>query len=283
MNDSVAAPVITAVIDGHDVEVSPGTTILEALRGLGKSVPTLCYSDRMKPFGACRTCIVEDLGRKPVASCHTAVRQGAVYRTASPYLTKLRRNITELIVSDHPLECLDCSANGRCELQTLAQQVGLRQPLYESPPQHHPARDDRHPFIKLEMDKCIGCARCVRACDEVQGSFILQMEGRGYDTRVIAGNDTGMEAADCVSCGQCVVECPVAALSEPGIRTHGLPDDTVTTTCSYCGVGCSLDVHGRDGRGAYSERTRRRAGSYYYYYYRQYAQYYGDENESDAA
>ncbi len=238
---------VTVTIDGRDVRVDEGTTVLHALRSTGKDVPTLCYSDRMKPYGACRTCLVEHEGRKPVAACHTPVSEGASYKTSSPLLTRLRKNITELIVSDHPLECLDCTANGRCELQTLAQQVGLRTPRYENPRTHNPPKDDSHPFIKLEMDKCIGCARCVRACDEVQGSFILGMEGRGYDTRVIAGNDTGFEEANCVSCGQCVVECPVAALEEPGTRDHGLPDSTVNTTCSYCGVGCSLDVHVKDG------------------------------------
>lgn len=241
-------PSVTATIDGHTINVVPGTTVLEAAKTLGKKIPTLCYSDRLKPFGACRTCMVEQVGRKPVAACHTPVAPGATYKTASPTLTKLRRNITELIVSDHPLECLDCSANGRCELQNLAQEVGLRTPRYENPRTHNPPRDDSHPFVKLEMDKCIGCARCVRACDEVQGSFILQMSGRGYDTKVIAGNDTGFEEANCVSCGQCVVECPVAALSEPGARDNGLPDQVVTTTCSYCGVGCSLDVHTKDER-----------------------------------
>jgi len=239
---------ISAIIDGRVVQVDAGSTVLEAIRELGKDVPTLCYSDRMKPYGACRTCMVEQVGRKPVAACHTPIQDGASYKTASPALTKLRHNITELIVSDHPLECLDCTANGRCELQTLAQQVGLRTPRYENPRTHNPPRDDSHPFIKLEMDKCIGCARCVRACDEVQGSFILQMSGRSYDTKVIAGNDTGFEDANCVSCGQCVVECPVAALEEPGTRDAGLPDETVTTTCSYCGVGCSLDVNVKDGR-----------------------------------
>lgn len=239
---------VSATIDGKPVQVPAGTTVLTALRELGKNVPTLCNSDRLAPYGACRTCMVEVEGRKPVASCHTPVAQGATYRTTSPFLTRLRRNITELIVSDHPLECLDCSTNGRCDLQTLAQQVGLRTPRYEHPRTHTPPRDDSHPFIKLEMDKCIGCGRCVRACDEVQGSFVLQMSGRGYDTRVIAGNDTGFEQADCVSCGQCVVECPVAALAEPGTREHGLPDEVVTTTCSYCGVGCSLDAHVKDGR-----------------------------------
>jgi formate dehydrogenase major subunit len=239
---------VTVTVDGRPVEIAEGRTVLDAIKSVGKSVPTLCYSDRMKPYGACRTCLVEVEGKKPVASCHTPVADGAVYKTSSPLISRLRRNITELIVSDHPLECLDCTANGRCELQTLAQQVGLRTPRYENPRQHHPPMDNTHPFIKVEMDKCIGCARCVRACDEVQGSFILQMQGRGYDTKVIAGNDTGFEEADCVSCGQCVFECPVAALEEPGTRDFGLPDETTTTTCSYCGVGCSLDVNTKDGQ-----------------------------------
>jgi formate dehydrogenase major subunit len=248
---------VTVKVDGVSVEVANGATVLDAIKGLNKSVPTLCYSDRMKPYGACRTCLVEVEGRKPVAACHTPAMEGASYRTASPFLTKLRRNITELIVSDHPLECLDCSANGRCELQTLAQQVGLRTPRYENPRTHNPPKDDSHPFVKLEMDKCIGCARCVRACDEVQGSFVLQMSGRGYDTKVIAGNDTGFEAAHCVSCGQCVFECPVAALAEPGLLEAGLPDQVVNTTCSYCGVGCSLDVKTKDGRVVNIEPSKR--------------------------
>ncbi|MBI93558.1 MAG: formate dehydrogenase subunit alpha [Gemmatimonadaceae bacterium] len=242
------APTVHATIDVIPVDVAPGAIVLDAIRALGKSVPTLCYSDRMKPYGACRTCLVEHEGRKPIASCHTPVTDGAAYKTATPLLTRLRKNITELIVSDHPLEGLDCTANGRCELQSLAQDVGLRTPRYENPRTHSPPQDNSHPFIKLEMDKCIGCARCVRACDEVQGSFVLLMAGRGYDTRVIAGNDTGFEEANCVSCGQCAFECPVAALEEPGTRDHGLPDDVVTTTCSYCGVGCSLDVHVKDGQ-----------------------------------
>ena len=238
---------VSATIDGQSVSVLRGATILEAMKPIGRTVPTLCYSDRMEPFGACRTCLVEQVGGKPVASCHTQVREGGVYTTRSALLTRLRRNITELIVSDHPLECLDCTANGRCELQSLAQDVGLRTPRYDSPRIHTPSMDNTHPFIKLEMDKCIGCARCVRACDEIQGSFILGMSGRGYDVQVIAGNDTGFEEADCVSCGQCVFECPVAALEETQTRAHGLPDETVTTTCSYCGVGCSLNVNMKDG------------------------------------
>ena len=237
---------VIVAIDGQSIQVPENTTILKAIRLIGKDVPTLCYSDRLDPYGACRTCLVEHQGRKPVAACHTPVTDGATYKSHSPLLTRLRKNITELIVSDHPLECLDCTANGRCDLQKLAQDVGLRTPRYENPRTHNPPRDDSHPFIKLEMDKCIGCARCVRACDEVQGSFILGMTGRGYDVKVIAGNDTGFEQANCVSCGQCVLECPVAALEEPGTREFGLPDTTVNTTCAYCGVGCSLNVHIKD-------------------------------------
>ncbi len=242
-----AAREVTVTIDGESVDVPEGTSILKAMRSLGKDVPTLCYSDRMQPFGACRTCLVEQKGGKTVASCHTPVRDGGEYVTRSKKLSRLRYNIAELIVSDHPLECLDCTANGRCELQDFAAEVGLRTPRFENPRTHNPPRDDSHPFIKLEMDKCIGCAKCVRACDEVQGSFILGMSGRGYDVKVIAGNDTTFEAADCVSCGQCVFECPVAALEEDQTRTHGRPDQTTTTTCSYCGVGCSLNVNTKDG------------------------------------
>ena len=239
---------VTVTIDGQELVVEKGTTVLKALRAVGKDVPTLCYSDRMEPYGACRTCLVEHVGRKPVAACHTPVADGQEYVSSSPLLSRLRKNIAELVVSDHPLECLDCTANGRCDLQNMAQQVGLRTPRYENPRTHNPPKDDSHPFIKLEMDKCIGCGKCVRACDEIQGSFVLGMSGRGYDVKVIAGNDTGFEEGGCVSCGQCVFECPVAALEEPGTREFGLPDSTVTTTCSYCGVGCSLNVNVKDGR-----------------------------------
>ncbi len=239
---------IAVHIDGREVHIAPGTTVLHAMRKVGKDVPTLCYSDRLKPYGACRVCLVEVEGGKPVASCHTPVNPGAKYKTHTPLLTRLRRNIVELIVSDHPLECLDCTANQRCELQKVAGQVGLRTPRYENPRQHNPPQDNSHPFIKMEMAKCIGCGRCARACEEVQGSFSLGMSGRGYEVKVIAGNDTGMEEADCVSCGQCVFECPVAALEEASTRVTGLPDDQVTTTCCYCAVGCSMNVNIKDGQ-----------------------------------
>ena len=242
-----AASEVSVRIDGADVSIAANGTVLDAARAAGRRVPTLCHSERLEPHGACRTCLVEQSDGKLVAACHTPVADGQSYTTRSERLTRLRRNIVELIVSDHPLECLTCSANGRCDLQTLAQEVGLRESRYESPRVHTPPRDDSHPFIKLDMEKCIGCGRCVRACDETQASFVLGMSGRGYDAKVIAGADTGLEEADCASCGQCVLECPVAAMEEPGTRLHGTPDATVTTTCGYCAVGCTLDVHTKDG------------------------------------
>lgn len=183
---------ISLTVDGKRISVPEGSSLLDAAKAADRHVPTLCNSDALKPFGACRVCLVQlDSGRM-VASCHTPAVEGASFRTQGGALQRIRRNIVELIVSDHPLECLGCPANGRCELQTVAADVGFREVRYDNPEQHHPAKDFSHPFLKLDMDKCIACARCVRVCDEVQGSFILGMEGRGFDLRVIAGNDTGM-------------------------------------------------------------------------------------------
>ncbi|MDH5491304.1 MAG: formate dehydrogenase subunit alpha, partial [Myxococcales bacterium] len=187
-------------------------------------------------------------GGRPVGSCHTPARAGMKVRTHSEALTRLRRNILELVISDHPLECLPCPANGRCELQDVAAKLGFRGVRYEAPSAHHPEPDHSHPFLKLDMEKCIGCARCVRVCDEVQGSFVLGMQGRGFDLRVIAGNDSGLEAADCTSCGACALECPVAAIMDRGLLEAGHADRVVSTTCSYCAVGCTLNVHVSDDR-----------------------------------
>ncbi|MBT3265574.1 2Fe-2S iron-sulfur cluster binding domain-containing protein, partial [Candidatus Poribacteria bacterium] len=159
-------PSISLFIDGRDVAVPADATVLDAARSAGANVPTLCHSDRLEPHGACRTCLVEQSDGRLVAACHTPAADGESYTTRSERLTRLRKNIVELIVSDHPLDCLTCAASGRCDLQSLAQEVGLRESRYESPRVHTPPRDDSHPFIKLDMEKCIGCGKCVRACDE---------------------------------------------------------------------------------------------------------------------
>jgi formate dehydrogenase major subunit len=234
---------ITVKINNTDVTVPDGTMLLEAAELAGAYVPTLCNSDALEAFGACRVCIVDVQGRGPVASCHTAVAEGMVIETSNKRLSRIRKNIIELVVSEHPLDCLTCAANQRCELQTVASEVGLREVRYEAPHLEIPQVDDSHPFLTLDMEKCIKCARCVRVCDEVQGSFILGMEGRGPELRVIAGNDTGLAEAECASCGACAIECPVAAIVDKGTEHGGIPEKVVKTTCAYCGVGCSLDVH----------------------------------------
>jgi formate dehydrogenase major subunit len=237
---------VLVTLDGQQASFPSTMTILEAVRAGGGSLPTLCQSPHLKPYGACRLCMVEVDAGRPVAACHTPLRDGAHYRTRSPLLTRLRRNILELIVSDHPLDCLTCQANGDCELQSAVAEVGLPGVRFESPRTHDPEPDRSHPFLSLDMDKCIGCARCVRACDEIQGSFVLGMAGRGFDVRVIAGNDQALDAAGCASCGQCAVECPTGAIRDQD--GYGVPDHEVITTCVYCGVGCSLVARMRDDR-----------------------------------
>ncbi|MBL6929048.1 MAG: formate dehydrogenase subunit alpha [Rhodospirillales bacterium] len=237
---------VLVTLDGRAARFPSTMTILEAVRADGGSVPTLCHSPHLKPHGACRLCMVEVDGGRPVAACHTPLQDGARYRTRSNLLTRLRRNILELIVSDHPLDCLACQANGNCELQSAVAEVGLPGVRFENPRTHDPKPDRSHPFLLLDMDKCIRCARCVRACDEIQGSFVLGMAGRGFDVRVIAGNDQSLDAAGCASCGQCAVECPTGAIREKD--GYGEPDHEVTTTCVYCAVGCSLVAGVRDDR-----------------------------------
>ncbi len=239
-------------INGKPVTVETGATILEATRGAKATVPTLCYDDKLEPFGACRVCMVEiGFGNgappKVVAACHTPVAEGMQIATDSPRVQRLRRNVVELIVSDHPLDCLTCSVNGNCELQDVAADVGVREVRYTG--QRRTAEKDySHPYIKSDLEKCIVCSRCVRACDEMQGQFVLSIAGRGFGSRVVAGFDTGFDAADCVSCGACVATCPTGALNEPGFLKHGAPDREVKTTCSYCGVGCNFYVQVKGDR-----------------------------------
>ncbi|MBF0446042.1 MAG: molybdopterin-dependent oxidoreductase, partial [Magnetococcales bacterium] len=239
---------VSFVLDGLRLTANADSTILQVVKGLGRDLPSLCNSPSLRPQGGCRLCLVEVEGAKPVASCHTPVQEGAVYTTNSKKLNRIRRNILELIISDHPLECLTCTANGRCELQNLAQQFGIRAPRYINPKTNTHKADFSHPFIKMEMEKCIACGRCVRGCDEVQGSHILAMAGRGFNSRIVAGNDTTLEEANCVSCGQCISQCPVGAFIDVGQQKNGLPDTSITTTCTYCGIGCGFIVQVKDGQ-----------------------------------
>jgi len=230
-------------IDGLPATVKAGTTILRAARERGVEIPRLCATDNLKPFGSCRLCVVEVEGRKGYpASCTTPVEPGMKIHTQTDQVARLRRNVMELYISDHPLDCLTCSANGDCELQDMAGAVGLREVRYGMDGANHldAAVDDSNPYFSFDPSKCIVCSRCVRACDEVQGTFALTIEGRGFDSKVAASVGETFLDSECVSCGACIQVCPTATLMEKSIIDHGLPEHSVITTCAYCGVGCSF-------------------------------------------
>jgi len=234
---------VTIEIDGLPATVKAGSTIMRAARESGVDVPKLCATDNLEPFGSCRLCVVEIEGRKGYpASCTTPVEEGMKVRTQTDHLAKLRRNVMELYISDHPLDCLTCSANGDCELQDMAGAVGLRDVRYGFDGENHldGETDSSNPYFSFDASKCIVCSRCVRACDEVQGTFALTIEGRGFESKVSASIGESFLDSECVSCGACVQACPTATLTEKSIIENGQPDHSVVTTCAYCGVGCSF-------------------------------------------
>ncbi|ANO52700.1 formate dehydrogenase subunit alpha [Woeseia oceani] len=240
---STATETVTVEIDGKALTVPVGTSVMRAARGAGVDIPKLCATDSLKAFGSCRLCVVEIEGRKGCpASCTTPVAEGMQIRTQSDGIAKLRRNVMELYISDHPLDCLTCSANGDCELQDMAGAVGLRDVRYGMDGANHldAKVDDSNPYFSFDPSKCIVCSRCVRACDEVQGTFALTIEGRGFEAKVAASSGESFLDSECVSCGACVQACPTATLMEKSIIEHGQPEHSVLTTCAYCGVGCSF-------------------------------------------
>ena len=234
---------IQVEIDGLPTTVKAGTSILRVARESGVDIPKLCATDSLKPFGSCRMCLVEVEGRKGYpASCTTPIEAGMKIRTQTEALAQLRRNVMELYISDHPLDCLTCAANGDCELQDMAGAVGLREVRYGFEGENHldAGVDSSNPYFQFDASKCIVCSRCVRACDEVQGTFALTIQGRGFDSKVSAGISENFLDSECVSCGACVQACPTATLMEKSVVDHGQPERSVKTTCAYCGVGCSF-------------------------------------------
>ena len=232
-------------IDGMSVRVPPGTSIMHAAKTVGVDIAKLCATDSLKAFGSCRLCIVQVEGRRGLpASCTTPVEPGMVVRTQTPQVARVRRNVMELYISDHPLDCLTCAANGDCELQDMAGAVGLREVRYGYDGANHlvAEKDESNPYFTFDPTKCIVCSRCVRACDEIQGTFALSITDRGFASKVSAGMNEGFLASECVSCGACVQVCPTATLTEKTVIEAGQPDRTVKTTCAYCGVGCSFEA-----------------------------------------
>jgi formate dehydrogenase major subunit len=256
---SKAEKQVTLSVDGFTVTVPEGTSIMRASMEAGIAIPKLCATDMVDAFGSCRLCLVEIEGRNGTpSSCTTPVAPGMVVHTQTGRLKDIRRGVMELYISDHPLDCLTCAANGDCELQTQAGVVGLRDVRYGYEGDNHVfkkmdgaenfkwmGKDESNPYFTYDPSKCIVCSRCVRACEEVQGTFALTIEGRGFGSRVSPGMHQPFIDSECVSCGACVQACPTATLTEKSVIQIGQPEHSVVTTCAYCGVGCSFKAEMR--------------------------------------
>ena len=240
---STATKPVTLTIDGVEVTVPEGTSVMRAAAIVGTKIPKLCATEQLEPFGSCRLCLVQIEGVKGLpASCTTPVAPGMKVATQNERLAKVRRGVMELYISDHPLDCLTCPANGHCELQDMAGAVGLREVRYGYEGGNHldAKPDTSNPYFTFDPAKCIVCSRCVRACEERQGTFALTIEGRGFDSKVAASQGETFLDSECVSCGACVQACPTATLSENTLIAKGQAEHSVVTTCAYCGVGCSF-------------------------------------------
>ncbi|MCJ8159353.1 formate dehydrogenase subunit alpha [Sphingomonas sp. LaA6.9] len=239
---SRATDIVTLSIDGRCVTVPAGTSVMRAAAENGTDIPKLCATDSLESFGSCRLCLVEiDGARGTPASCTTPVAEGMVVRTQSPRLQQLRKGVMELYLSDHPADCPDC-ATGECEVREQAVAAGVDSVRYAPGADHlEVPLDCSNPYFDFNPAACIVCSRCVRACDEVQGTFALTIEGRGFKSRVSAGTaDDDFLSSECVSCGACVQACPTGALQEKAVTEIGAPDSATVTTCAYCGVGCTF-------------------------------------------
>ena len=239
---------VTLTIDGVEVRVPEGTSIMRAAMEIGTKIPKLCATDMLESFGSCRLCLIEIEGRDGTpASCTTPIAPGMVVKTQTERLKALRKGVMELYISDHPLDCLTCAANGNCELETEAGNVGLRDVRYGYGGANHLAdkKDESNPYFSFDPAKCIVCNRCIRACEEVQGTFALTIGGRGFESRVSAGQAEPFFESECVSCGACVQACPTATLIEKSVIEIGQPEHSAVTTCAYCGVGCSFKAEMR--------------------------------------
>lgn len=236
---------ITAKINNTVVTVSKPTTILEAARSRGIDIPALCYHPLISHTGSCRVCIVEADGQ-PVMSCSTILQDGMNIYTHSPYIEELRKDVIDLILSDHPYDCMVCQKTGDCELQELAYQYGIRQPRFRGQKRLY-TKKDQNPFIEREMQKCILCGRCIKVCDEVQGVGAIEIAHKGFEAKVTTAFDKDL---DCEFCGQCVMVCPTGALSAKQWGTKGRywKIKQVDSICPFCGVGCGITLHVKNNK-----------------------------------
>lgn len=237
MNDVVCE------IDGIKVKTFADNTILKTAKDAGVEIPNLCNDGRLKPYGACRVCLVDVEGaRCPVPACATKVSDGMIVRTNTDEIIDLRKNVVELILSDHPNDCMICDKCGECKLQDIAYQLGVRGEKYDG--EKHPEEEQQpNPMIKRDGSKCILCGRCARICDEVQGASALDFVHRGFEAIVTTPFNRAYHETSCVLCGQCVSTCPTGALLPVRSLGRSWEVKKVDTICSYCGCGCTLTLH----------------------------------------
>lgn len=240
---------INFTINDKKIKVEAGKTILEIAKAEGIHIPTLCHDPRLKPYGACRVCLVEVEGAKSfLPSCTTLATDGMVVKTNTVALYEIRRTIVGLLLSDHPLECLTCESAGRCRLQDLAYELNLEEIMHKGE-RHSYTVEDFNPFIERDHNKCVLCGRCVRICTEVQGCGVFEFANRGFETITTTPFDRSLMETPCVFCGQCVSTCPVGALTGKLRKYKGRIWETIqtVTTCPYCGVGCQLRLYAKNG------------------------------------
>jgi predicted molibdopterin-dependent oxidoreductase YjgC len=246
-------------VDGHDVVVPAGATILSAAEAAGVTIPTLCHAPMLKPSGACRMCLVEVEGaRGLLTACSTPASDGMVVRTRTDKVTEARRTVLELLLTEHPLDCLTCEKGGDCRLQDYAYEYGVTGRHVAGQERREAEQagdggmmlDDTNPFFVRDLEKCILCGRCVRMCAEVMGYGAVDFVSRGARTKVTTAFDVPLEESPCVFCGNCLTICPTGALQPKASRGKGrvYQYEKVRTVCTYCGVGCSVNLHVRDGK-----------------------------------
>ena len=242
---------VTLTINGREVPAPEGSTILEAARMAGVNIPTLCHHPDLSNVGACRMCVVSvDNARGLQTACTTPTTEGMVVNTESDEARETRKFVLEMLLTDHPNDCMTCEANGDCELQDLVYDYGIEWPQHTGTRHSYEIDADPNPFVFIDHNKCVLCGRCVRACSEIQNRDVWNFAQRGFKTKLVAGADQFMLDARCESCGQCVAYCPVGALHDKMSLGLGRPNQVakVRTTCSYCGVGCTFDLNVRDGK-----------------------------------